>query len=86
MEPDKNMGLIPRRSAAEMPSDWRDIIKNARIKPCPFEVVAFERVSFKAWGDFLSCKYTKKLTAKTRPMREVRITQSQSRTIQHRST
>lgn len=52
MEPDKNMGLIPRRSAAEMPSDWRDIIKNARVKPSPFEVVAFESVLFKAWGAF----------------------------------
>lgn len=86
MEPDKNMGLIPRRSAAETPSDWRDVIKSARVKPSPFEVVAFERRYFKEWGNFLSLKYTKKFSAKTRPIREVRVTQSKIRTIDHRST
>lgn len=86
MEPDKNMGLIPRRSAAETPSDWRDVIQSARVKPSPFEVVAFERRHFKEWGKFLSSKYTKKFSEKTRPIREVRVTQSKSRTIDHRST
>lgn len=86
MESDKNMGLIPRRSAAETPSDWRDVIQSARVKPSPFEVVAFERRHFKEWGKFLSSKYTKKFSEKTRPIREVRVTQSKSRTIDHRST
>ena len=38
MEPDKNMGLINKRVHAEMPDDWREVIKYSRVKPSPFEV------------------------------------------------
>lgn len=84
MEPDKNMGLIPRRTEAELPSDMRDVIRSARVKPSPFGVVDFGRENFKDWGKFLSDRYVKKFTAKTRPIKEVRITQIKSRTIDHR--
>ena len=86
MEPDKNMGLLPRHSEAETPEDYREIMRSARTKPCPFEVVSFQRENFKQWGSFLAPKYTKRFTAPRRPIKEVRISQNKVRTIDHRDT
>ena len=47
MEPDKNMGLLPRHSEAETPDDFRDVIKSGWVKPSPLVVVPFERNNFK---------------------------------------
>ena len=39
-ECDKNMDLINQRSPAEVPDDWRDVSRHARVKLFPFEVVS----------------------------------------------
>lgn len=80
------MGLLRRHSEAETPEDYREIMRSARTKPCPFEVVSFQRENFKQWGSFLAPKYTKRFTAPTRPIKEVRISQNKVRTIDHRDT
>ena len=38
LECDKNMGLINQRFPAEVPDDWRDVFKYARVKPFPFKL------------------------------------------------
>lgn len=86
MEPDKDMGLIPRKTGCEMPEEMREVIRSARAKPSPFEVVSFGRTEFKKWGDSLSQVYKNKFKGKTRPIREVRFTQNKTRTMEHRDS
>ena len=53
MECDKNMGLINQKSHAEVPDDWREVIRNAHV---PFLVVDCKTEMFKAWGAFLDLR------------------------------
>ncbi|CAH1099043.1 unnamed protein product [Psylliodes chrysocephalus] len=69
MEPDKNMGLIPKSAKAETPDGWREVIEAARTKPYPFVVVSCEQVMFKGWGNFCppSCTRKSSRSSRTQP-------------------
>lgn len=86
MENDKNMGLINRKAVAEVPKDWQEIICNSRTKPSPFIVIDCKREMFVKWGEFLDSKYQKKFSTPTRPIRQLKFTQANVQTVQHRES
>lgn len=86
MECDKNMGLINQKSYAEVPDDWREVIRNARVRPSPFLVVDCKTEMFKAWGAFLDLRYKKKFPAATRPIMQLKIMSTHHQTVEHRET
>lgn len=86
MEPDKNMGLINQKAKVELPSQWADIFRETRVKPCPFDVVEVDQTIFRKWTDHLSKIYIKKCPFKTRPLRELKVVKSHPRFIFHRDT
>jgi hypothetical protein len=88
MEPDKNMGLVNSKQRAEIPSDWVEIFKNARMKPTPFDVVEVEQSYFIAWTNFfnISLDYAKKCPLSSRPIRELEIRQDHSRLLYYRES
>lgn len=87
LECDKNMGIINQKSHVELPSEWNEVVKNARVKPAPFKVVSCEdQLIFKAWTTFLSTIYIPKCPFKTRPIKVLKITENHPRMILHRST
>ena len=80
------MGLIPCRSAAEIPDDWRGVIP-ARLKPSPFDVVAYEHGMFKKWGGgFLAAVYSKKLNTPIHSIQEIKILHNKIETDDPRET
>lgn len=86
MECDKNMALINQKTPAETPGDWREAIACARVKPSPFQVVECTTDMFKAWGSALERNYSKKFTAKTRPIKQIIFRAENTQTVQHRDT
>lgn len=59
MEPDKNMGLVKQKTRVELPSEWADVFREARVKPRPFDVVEVDQTMFKEWKAHLSTRYVK---------------------------
>lgn len=85
MEGDKDMSLVNAKSYTETPDDWRDVIRNSRIKPSPFTVIDCGiEVNFETWTDFLSGIYVKKCPIPTRPIRIFKINQNESRYLLHK--
>jgi hypothetical protein len=86
MEGDKDMSLINAKSHTETPDDWRDVIRNSRIKPLPFIVIdCAKEVKFETWTEFLSGIYVKKCPFPTRPIRVLKIDQKEPRLILHKT-
>lgn len=88
MECDRNMALIPKRKAAELPQDWYEAIRGARAKPSPFMVIECEQSMFKDWTKFFNTVgyYKKKLPVPIRPIKELKIEEIHPRTISLRTT
>lgn len=47
LECDKSMGLANQKSHAEIPEDWRAVLRNSRTKPSPFIVIDCHQEMFK---------------------------------------
>lgn len=88
MEPDKNMGLINTAQRAEIPADWIDIIRQARSKPSPFDVVDVKQSLFRTWTKLFNSnsEYVKKCPFASRPVRELEIRQEHPRFLYYRTT
>lgn len=88
LECDRNMTLIPKKQVAEIPQDLYNIIRQARVKPSPFQVIQCEQELFRDWTTFFkqSEVYKGKLAMQTRPIKELKITVEHYRTISHRPT
>lgn len=86
LECDKNMSLIKNATPAETPNDWRDAIREARVKPRSFEVVECTSDTFKAWEGALQDGYMKKFQAKTQKIRQLRIASDYPQIVEHRDT
>lgn len=86
MECDRDMTLIPKKRAAELPQDWYQAIREARVKPCPFTVIECDQTMIKDWVNFFdnSGYYKKTLTVPTRPIKEIRIEEAHPRTLSFR--
>lgn len=85
LESDKNIGLIKTATRTEVPEDWLEVIKDARQKPMPFKVVNVDRTFFRSWTSHLNTAYAKKSTFLSRPIKELKITNSDTK-IYFRST
>lgn len=86
LESDKDMGLIRRKTKAELPKDWIDIIKDARAKPTPFQVVEVDGSMIRDWTDFLQPRYRPKCPFPSRVIKEMKIERHHPRLIRHRDT
>lgn len=88
LECDRNMTLIPKKQVAEIPQDLYNIIRQARVKPSPFQVIQCEQELFRDWTTFFkeSKVYKGKLAMQTRPIKELEIKAVHYRTISHRPT
>lgn len=86
LECDKNMGLINQKAKCELPSDWNDVILNARKKPTPFSVVEVQQNLVYNWTDFLKPFYKLKCPFATRPISEVSASQQHTQTINVRTS
>ena len=85
MEGDKDMSLINIKSYTETPDDWRDVIKNSRIKPESFRVIdCVKEVKFETWTNFLSGVYVKKCPMQTRPIRVLKIDRKEPRFVNYK--
>lgn len=61
LECDKNMSLVNTKSYVEVPAEWRDVLRNNRIKPSFFKVIdCAEEVSFQNWIEYLAQFYVPK--------------------------
>lgn len=59
LECDRDMNLINQKSYVQRPEEWKDDIKNSRVKPFKFTVIDCKQDMFKAWTDFLKPMYKK---------------------------
>lgn len=74
LECDRNMSIVKQNSYTEVPEDWRDVLRNTRVKPTPFTVIdCGVDVVFQNWTDHLSSIYPKKCPFPTRPIRMLKI-------------
>lgn len=80
------MGLINKRAPAETPDDWREVMTYSRVKPSPFEVIECKTEMFKKWGEFLDSRYQSKFATATRPIKQLRIVNTCSQTVEHRDS
>lgn len=85
LECDKNMGLVKTTTRTEIPDDWLQVFTDARQKPMPFDVVKVDRTFFRSWTTHFETIYTKKSTFPARPIKELKITKSDTK-ILYRST
>ncbi|KAK9681276.1 hypothetical protein QE152_g38442 [Popillia japonica] len=81
LESDKDFGLINQKAVAEVPSQWVEIFKTARVKPRPFNVYECTQEVFHAWTKFLSSFYRKTCPLPTRPLRVLQCTKNHPRTV-----
>lgn len=65
------MAVINQKKWAEVPSDWFEEFRNARIKPSPFEVIDLKSNMILGWTKYLEKFYVKKCPFSTRPLKEV---------------
>lgn len=86
MECDKDVGLIKTKTRTEVPQDWVTVFKESRVKPAPFNVVEVEIEMIRDWSSFLAPFYLDKCTFATRPIRELRIEQDETRLVYHRES
>jgi hypothetical protein len=68
LECDKSMGLANQKSHAEIPEDWRAVLRNSRTKPSPFIVIDCHQQIFKHCSNFLNPLYKKTCPIPTRPV------------------
>lgn len=47
MECDRDTVLIHRKRAAELPQDFYQVNREARVKPCPFTVIECDQIIIK---------------------------------------
>lgn len=86
LECDKNMSLVNSHAYTETPDDWRDVLRNSRIKPSPFKVInCKDEVNFQTWTAFLSQSYIQKCPMPTRSIRVMTIDKKEPRFISHKS-
>lgn len=85
LECDKNMGLINQKIRAELPKDWIQVFKDARIKPSPFVVIDCDQNMFRNWSMHLNLFY-KKCPFPSRPIREYKVTYDHARLISFRTS
>lgn len=86
LESDKDFGLINQKTVAEVPSQWVEIFKTARVKPQPFNVYECTQEMFHAWTKFLSSYYRKSCPFPTRPIRVLQCIKNHPRTVAVRET
>lgn len=80
------MTLVNAKSYTETPDNWRDVIRNSRIKPSPLTVInCATDVKFETWADFLSGLYVKKCPMPTRPIRILKVDQKEARFVLYKA-
>lgn len=85
LECDKNMSLVNTKSYTETPEEWREILRNSRIKPSPFRVInCGDEVKFQNWTEFLSQSYVQKCPMPSRPIRVLKVDKNEPRFISHK--
>lgn len=86
MEGDKDMSIVNSKSYTETPDDWRDVLRNSRVKPSPFTVInCGTEVNFQTWTKYFSDKYVKKCPIPTRPIKVLKIDKNEPRFMLHKS-
>lgn len=87
MECDKDFGLIQQKSRVELPNEWAEVFRAARVKPNPFDVMEVTFDFFKCWTThFSTLPYKHKCPMKVRPIRELKVVKEHPRLVYHRST
>ena len=86
LECDRDMTLIKQSKDLDLPSQWVQVFRNARVMPSPFTVILFDQNMFKAFKDFLKPGYKTSCPFKTRPLREVYIKASHPQYISFRDS
>lgn len=84
LECDKDFALIQQKTRVELPSQWVEAFKTARVNPSPFKIIECPTDVFHAWTKFLAPKYRKTCPFPTRPIKELLITHRHPRTVQMR--
>ncbi|KAJ8932319.1 hypothetical protein NQ314_014756 [Rhamnusium bicolor] len=82
----KNMGLINKRTSADLPSHWVDEFKTARTKSAPFVVLEVDQCFIRQWKKYLVPRYILKCTFAVRPIREILVEAIHPRYVSHRAT
>ncbi|CAG9832039.1 unnamed protein product [Diabrotica balteata] len=81
------MSLVNQKAYTEVPEDWRDELRNCRLKPTPFEVTdCSKNFDFQNLTSFLSPLYPTKCSFSTRPTRMLKFCSKDNRLIFHKST
>ena len=86
LECDRDMALIKQSTDLDLPSQWVQVFRNARVKPSRFTVIPCNQNMFKAFKDFLKPGYKTSCPFKTRPLREVYIEASHPQYISFRDS
>lgn len=85
LECDRNMSIVKQSSYTETPDDWREVLRNTRVKPCPFEVIDCGKdFSFQNWTEYLSSIYPEKCPFPTRQIRMLKISGQNKRLVYHK--
>ena len=86
LECDKDMGPVNQNARAEIPDEWREVLKTARKQPNPYKVIDMTQDKFYAFTMTLKPLYKASNPIATRPVCELYIDVEHPRFIQHRST
>ncbi|KAL1488208.1 hypothetical protein ABEB36_015165 [Hypothenemus hampei] len=74
LECDTDMSLIDYKIYTEVPEDWREVIRNCRMKPSPFNIIDCGReVEFLNWTQHLSGFYLTKYQFPTHSLKILQI-------------
>ena len=85
LECDRDMSIVKQNSYIETPDDWREVLRNARVKPSPFEVIDCGiDFDFQNWTEYLSSIYPAKCPFATRPIRMLKISVENKPLIYHK--
>ena len=84
MECDRDMACVKQKSPAEVPSDWYEVFRKSRIRPCAYDVTEVPQNKFKGYTQFLKTLYRVTCPVQTRPLREVKFERDQPRFMMYR--
>ena len=85
MECDRDMANVNQKTPCQIPSDWQTVVREARGKGGPFEVINFTRESFFGFTDYFRPRFLAQCPLPTRPVREIFVDVAKPGLLTHRA-
>ena len=84
MECDMDMSRVDQKAKVELPSEWNQVIQQARKSPKPFNVIPMTGERFYKFGEALKPQFRATCPFPTRPVRILKVSRDKPMLILHR--